>query len=161
MTSPDISYLRRLISPPPRHNPPHSGISLAYGEITWQWPCTTICQVTKPRPAPDSPPPFPCTAPGPATRSSEGFGHWTPEKINVAGKPEGVLYLREKNLDIFFITLEQIREALLAVNDVQRLRDQRVPLTLAVPEHDIGFVSDRAAVHQWQLEGAAVCPGVQ
>ena len=46
-------------------------------------------------------------APGPATRSSEGPGHWTPEKINVHGKREGVLYLRDKNLDVFFITLNK------------------------------------------------------
>lgn len=36
-----------------------------------------------------------------------GLGHWTPSRINVAGKREGVLYLREKNLDVFFITLNK------------------------------------------------------
>jgi superfamily II DNA or RNA helicase len=36
-----------------------------------------------------------------------GLGHWTPYKINVQGKREGVLYLREKNLDVFFITLNK------------------------------------------------------
>ncbi|PKL64298.1 MAG: NgoFVII family restriction endonuclease [Methanomicrobiales archaeon HGW-Methanomicrobiales-3] len=36
-----------------------------------------------------------------------GLGHWIPEKINVHGKREGVLYLREKNLDVFFITLNK------------------------------------------------------
>jgi len=36
-----------------------------------------------------------------------GLGHWTPEKINVHGKREGVLYLRDKNLDVFFITLNK------------------------------------------------------
>jgi superfamily II DNA or RNA helicase len=36
-----------------------------------------------------------------------GLGHWTPNKISVAGKREGVLYLREKNLDVFFITLNK------------------------------------------------------
>ena len=36
-----------------------------------------------------------------------GLGHWTPSRISVAGKREGVLYLREKNLDVFFITLNK------------------------------------------------------
>ena len=36
-----------------------------------------------------------------------GLGHWTPHQINVAGKREGVLFLREKNLDVFFITLNK------------------------------------------------------
>ena len=36
-----------------------------------------------------------------------GLGHWTPSRISVAGKREGVLYLREKNLDAFFITLNK------------------------------------------------------
>lgn len=36
-----------------------------------------------------------------------GLGHWTPFRISVAGKREGVLYLREKNLDVFFITLNK------------------------------------------------------
>ncbi|MFA4859723.1 DUF3427 domain-containing protein [Methanoregula sp.] len=36
-----------------------------------------------------------------------GLGHWTPFQISVAGKREGVLYLREKNLDVFFITLNK------------------------------------------------------
>jgi hypothetical protein len=36
-----------------------------------------------------------------------GLGHWTPNKISVAGKREGVLYLRERNLDVFFITLNK------------------------------------------------------
>jgi len=36
-----------------------------------------------------------------------GLGHWTPSLISVAGKREGVLYIREKNLDVFFITLNK------------------------------------------------------
>jgi hypothetical protein len=36
-----------------------------------------------------------------------GLGHWAPSRISVAGKREGVLYLREKNLDVFFITLNK------------------------------------------------------
>lgn len=36
-----------------------------------------------------------------------GLGHWTPIQISVAGKREGVLYLRDKNLDIFLITLNK------------------------------------------------------
>ncbi len=36
-----------------------------------------------------------------------GLGHWTPEKSSVAGKREGVLFLRDKNLDIFLITLNK------------------------------------------------------
>jgi hypothetical protein len=36
-----------------------------------------------------------------------GLGHWTPSLRNVAGKREGVLFLREKNLDVFFITLNK------------------------------------------------------
>jgi hypothetical protein len=55
------------------------------------------------------------------------------------------VYLREKNLDVFF-TPQQIREALLAVHHVQRLRHQRAALPLAVPEHDIGIEPDVATV---------------
>ncbi|MDO9034055.1 MAG: DUF3427 domain-containing protein [Methanoregula sp.] len=36
-----------------------------------------------------------------------GLGHWTLFRTSVAGKREGVLYLREKNLDVFFITLNK------------------------------------------------------
>jgi superfamily II DNA or RNA helicase len=36
-----------------------------------------------------------------------GLGHWTPEAINVQGKREGVLFLKSKNLDVFFITLNK------------------------------------------------------
>ena len=36
-----------------------------------------------------------------------GLGHWTPQEWNVAGKREGVLYLKAKNLDVFFITLNK------------------------------------------------------
>jgi hypothetical protein len=36
-----------------------------------------------------------------------GLGHWTPHQSSVAGKREGVLFLREKNLDVFFITLNK------------------------------------------------------
>jgi superfamily II DNA or RNA helicase len=36
-----------------------------------------------------------------------GLGHWTPEKSNVAGKREGVLFLKDKNLDVFLITLNK------------------------------------------------------
>jgi len=36
-----------------------------------------------------------------------GLGHWTPHQISVAGKREGVLFLREKTLDVFFITLNK------------------------------------------------------
>ena len=36
-----------------------------------------------------------------------GLGHWTPHHTNVAGKREGVLFLREKMLDVFFITLNK------------------------------------------------------
>ena len=36
-----------------------------------------------------------------------GLGHWTPEKSHEAGKREGVLFLKEKNLDIFLITLNK------------------------------------------------------
>jgi superfamily II DNA or RNA helicase len=36
-----------------------------------------------------------------------GLGHWTPYRSNVTGKREGVLFLREKNLDVFFITLNK------------------------------------------------------
>jgi superfamily II DNA or RNA helicase len=36
-----------------------------------------------------------------------GLGHWTPDKSNVAGKREGVLFLKDKNLDVFLITLNK------------------------------------------------------
>ena len=36
-----------------------------------------------------------------------GIGHWTPSQINVAGKREGVVFLKDKNLDVFFITLNK------------------------------------------------------
>jgi hypothetical protein len=36
-----------------------------------------------------------------------GLGHWTPEESTAAGKREGVLYLRDKKLDIFLITLNK------------------------------------------------------
>jgi superfamily II DNA or RNA helicase len=36
-----------------------------------------------------------------------GLGHWTPEKSHEAGKREGVLFLKDKNLDIFLITLNK------------------------------------------------------
>jgi superfamily II DNA or RNA helicase/HKD family nuclease len=36
-----------------------------------------------------------------------GLGHWTPHQCSVAGKREGVLFIREKNLDVFFITLNK------------------------------------------------------
>jgi len=36
-----------------------------------------------------------------------GLGHWILSRISVAGRREGVLYLREKNLDVFFITLNK------------------------------------------------------
>ena len=36
-----------------------------------------------------------------------GLGHWTPEKSSVAGKREGVLFLKDKNLDVFLITLNK------------------------------------------------------
>ncbi|MDO9035592.1 MAG: DUF3427 domain-containing protein, partial [Methanoregula sp.] len=36
-----------------------------------------------------------------------GLGHWTLSRVSVAGKREGVLYLRERNLDVFFITLNK------------------------------------------------------
>ena len=36
-----------------------------------------------------------------------GLGHWTPHLTNVAGTREGVLFLREKMLDVFFVTLNK------------------------------------------------------
>jgi hypothetical protein len=36
-----------------------------------------------------------------------GLGHWTPEKSHEAGKREGVLFLKDKNLDVFLITLNK------------------------------------------------------
>jgi superfamily II DNA or RNA helicase len=36
-----------------------------------------------------------------------GLGHWTPQHANPKGKREGVLFLPEKNLDCFFITLNK------------------------------------------------------
>ncbi len=36
-----------------------------------------------------------------------GLGHWTLSRMSVAGKREGVLFLRERNLDVFFITLNK------------------------------------------------------
>ncbi|MEI6841951.1 MAG: DUF3427 domain-containing protein, partial [Methanomicrobiales archaeon] len=36
-----------------------------------------------------------------------GLGHWTPTHMNVSGKREGVLFMREKKVDIFFITLNK------------------------------------------------------
>lgn len=36
-----------------------------------------------------------------------GLGHWTPAHINPSGKREGVLFMREKNVDLFFITLQK------------------------------------------------------
>jgi superfamily II DNA or RNA helicase/HKD family nuclease len=36
-----------------------------------------------------------------------GLGHWTPRHISVSGKREGVLFIRDKKLDIFFITLNK------------------------------------------------------
>lgn len=36
-----------------------------------------------------------------------GLGHWTPYQSNGAGKREGVLFIRQKNLDVFFITLKK------------------------------------------------------
>lgn len=36
-----------------------------------------------------------------------GLGHWTPEESTAAGKREGVLFLKEKKLDIFLITLNK------------------------------------------------------
>ncbi len=36
-----------------------------------------------------------------------GLMHWTPEQVTNAGKREGVVHLRKKNLDVFFITLNK------------------------------------------------------
>jgi hypothetical protein len=36
-----------------------------------------------------------------------GLGHWTPEMSRQAGKREGVLYLKDKKLDVFLITLNK------------------------------------------------------
>ena len=36
-----------------------------------------------------------------------GLGHWTPTHMNVSGKREGVLFMREKKVDVFFITLNK------------------------------------------------------
>jgi len=42
------------------------------------------------------------------TRRGSGTGR--PTRISVAGKREGILYLREKNLDIFFVTLNKFEK---------------------------------------------------
>lgn len=36
-----------------------------------------------------------------------GLGHWTPTHVNPKGRREGVLFLPEKNLDSFFVTLNK------------------------------------------------------
>ncbi len=88
-----------------------------------------------------------------------GPGRRAPGRISVAGKCEGVLYLGEKNLDIFFITLNKPEKHF---SPSTMYNDYAISEWLShVLFRSTKSASDGPVVHQWQLEDAAVCPGVQ
>ena len=77
---------------------------------------------------------------------------------------EGVKWLPEKQLDVFFVTLNKADKDYSPTTMYHDYSINENPVSLAEPEHHSGRLSHWAAVHSSpgaREQGAAVCPGVQ
>lgn len=85
--------------------------------------------------------------------------YMTPKNVR-----EGVKWLPDKQVDVFFITLNKADKDYSPDYHVQRLFDQRKPVPLAKSKHDLRYGKHRSALYQppaARQQGRSLCAGVQ
>lgn len=85
--------------------------------------------------------------------------YMTPKNVR-----EGVKWLPDKQVDVFFITLNKADKDYSPDYHVQRLFDQRKPVPLAKSKQDLRYGKHRSALYQppaARQQGRSLCAGVQ